>query len=134
VDNVELVKRAFETLAREGLEGILDFIHPEFETEIPPELSAEPDTYRGHEGVRRWFGGFEGYMEDVRLELVDDPIGAGDKVVVPARLVARGSDSGIEVEQRVFQVWTIRDGRAIRVVPFPDLARARAAAGLPADI
>ena len=28
--------------------------------EIPPDLSAEPDVYLGHEGVRRYFAGFDG--------------------------------------------------------------------------
>jgi len=28
--------------------------HPDFVGVVPPELSAEPDTYRGHAGIRRY--------------------------------------------------------------------------------
>ena len=32
---------------------ILALAHTDFEAVVPPELSAEPDTYRGHDGIRR---------------------------------------------------------------------------------
>src|SRR4029077_1242975 len=31
---------------------ILAAADPDFEVEVPPDLSAEPDTYRGHDGMR----------------------------------------------------------------------------------
>ena len=46
------------------------------------------------------------------------------------RLTARGKTTGIRVEQRIAQVWTIHDGRALRAQTFPKLSEALAAAGL----
>src|SRR4029450_9102856 len=57
-----------ETLNESGVEAALDRIHPDFAGVTPPELSPEPDTYRGHDGVRRYFAGYEGVMDQVRGE------------------------------------------------------------------
>jgi len=51
--DVELVKQAFEALAQGGYETLLPLIDPDFEMITPPGLAAEPDTYRGPDGVRR---------------------------------------------------------------------------------
>jgi len=68
-------------------------------------------------------------MEDVRFE-AERLWEAGDAVVAIVRLAARGKQTGIPVEQRSAQVWTIRDGRALRAQTFSKLAEAFAAVGL----
>src|SRR6266540_2518338 len=107
-ENVEIVLRGFDALSRGGVEAMLELIDPDFEATVPPELSVEPDTYRGHDGLRRYFAGFEGAMEDVRFEFVE-AVDAGDMVVVTMRLRAKGKDTGNEVEQLAYQVWTDRN-------------------------
>jgi ketosteroid isomerase-like protein len=116
-DNVELVREGFEALERGGIEEMLPFIHPEFETTTPPGLAVEPDTYRGHEGLRRYFDSFYEVMDSVRF-IPDEFIEVGERVVVPVRVVARGKETGIEAAQSVFQVWSLRDEQAIRVEVF----------------
>jgi ketosteroid isomerase-like protein len=123
------LREGFEALSSGEERRILAFAHPDFETVVPPEFSAEPDTYRGHEGIRRYFKLFDDDMEDVRFE-AEHMWEAGDSVVAVVRLTARGKQSGFAVEQRIAQVWTIRDGRALRAQTFPDLAEAFAAAGI----
>jgi ketosteroid isomerase-like protein len=123
--SIEVLERMFAAFEQGGVEAALEFIDPDFVVVIGPELSAEPDVYRGHEGVRRYFAGFEG-MEDVLLtpqEFIED----GERVLVPTVLSGRGASSGIEVEQRVVQAWTFRDGKAVRVEAFADLDSAREA-------
>jgi ketosteroid isomerase-like protein len=68
-------------------------------------------------------------MEDVRFEFVD-AVENGDMVVVTMRLRAKGKDTGIEVEQLAHQVWTVRDGKAVRVEAFAEKSDALRAAGL----
>jgi uncharacterized protein len=128
-ENVEIMRKGFEALRRGGVDALVDFIHPEFEAESPPELSVEPQTYRGPEGIRAWFAGFDDAVEDVRLE-PEEFIDAGERVVVPVRLAVKGRESGIEAEQRLVQVWTLRDGRAIRIEAYADKSSALAAVGL----
>lgn len=132
-ENVELVQRGFDAYSRGGWKAMLPFLHPEFEAITTPEVAMEPDTYRGAEGVRRYFESFEEAMEDIRFVLQGELRGAGDKVFVPFKLAARGRETGIEVEQPAFQVWTVRDGKALRVEVFASREAALGAAGLPAD-
>jgi ketosteroid isomerase-like protein len=127
-ENVEAARRGFEALEREGVEGFLEFIDPEFETTTPPELTVEPATYRGREGLRRYFESFYEIMEEVRFE-PEEFIDAGEQVVIPARLVARGRDTGIEAVQQLVMVWTIRHGKGLRVETYATREEALAAAG-----
>jgi ketosteroid isomerase-like protein len=129
MDNVEAARRGYEALRQVGVEAFLEqFIDPDFETTTPPEMTVEPATYRGREGLRRYFDSFYEVMDEVRFE-AEEFIDAGDRVVVPTRLVARGRDSGIEAVQRLVLVWTLRDGKALRVETFATRAEALAAAG-----
>ena len=130
--SIAALRRVIEAFNSGDLERILASTHPDFEAVVPPEFSAEPDTYRGHEGVRRYFETFAEAMEDVRFEpgrMWD----AGDVLVVEMRVTAKGKQTGIPVEQRLAQTWRIRDGRALAVHTCPSLARALEVAGLPVD-
>jgi ketosteroid isomerase-like protein len=57
----------------------------------------------------------------------EDFIQAGDEVVVPMRIHARTASTD---SVRVSAVWTLRDGRAVRVRYYDDRAEALEAAGL----
>jgi ketosteroid isomerase-like protein len=118
--DVELVRSMLETLNVSGVEAALDQIHPDFEGITPPELSPEPDTYRGHEGIRRYFAGFEGVMDQVRWE-EDELIEARDGCVVAGiRLVTHSMTTGLELELPVWQVCTLRDGKVLRIEGFAE--------------
>ena len=132
-DNVEIVRQAFEAVEREGWQSLFPLIDPEFELTTPPELAMEPDTYRGHAGVRRYFESFEDAMDDIRIVPDGEFLAAGDKVFFPFRLSARGKETRIEAEQRAFQVWTLRDGKGLRAEVFATREAALEAAGLPLD-
>lgn len=131
-ENIAIIREGLEALNSGDEQRMLAFVDPEFETVVPPQLSAEPDTYRGHEGVRRYFRLFDEVMEGVHFE-AERLWEAGEHVVALVRLTARGRQTGFRVEQRIAQVWTVRDGRALRAQTFPELAEAFAAAGLDAQ-
>lgn len=126
-DNTEIMRRAYEAYAERGVDGFLEFIHPDFELVTPPGLALEPQTYRGHEGVRRYFDSFYDAVDEIRFE-PEDFIGVGDKVIVPFRLTTRGRASGIETSMTAVQVCQIRDGKAVRFDVYPTVETARAAA------
>jgi ketosteroid isomerase-like protein len=126
-DNVELVKQGFDLFNNEGVEGILPFIHPDFEATTPPELASEPDTYRGHEGMRRYFDSFYEAMEEIRWEPHSFE-GVGEKVVVDFTLHARGRTTGIDTELRAVQVWTLEGEQAIGLELYPTMEEAVGAA------
>ncbi len=130
--NLELARAGFQAFAEGGVEALLPYIHPEFEMTTPAGLAAEPDTYRGHAGVRRYFDSFDDAMTDVRLE-PHEFHQVGELVVVEFTLRARGASTGIDAAIRAAQVWEVRDGKAVRVELFvgPEeaLAYARGRAG-----
>jgi uncharacterized protein len=128
-ENVEIVRSAYAALAEKGVEAVLAFIDPQFEATTPASLASEPDTYRGHEGVRRYFGSFDDAMEGVHFE-GREFTSVGHKVLVDTKLHARGRATGIETEQRVFLVWTLREGMVTRVETFAEQAEALEAARL----
>ena len=128
-ENVEVVRRGFEAMSRGDLSQVLAIIHPDFEVSVPAELSPEPDTYRGHEGIRRYFRSFEAEMEEIRF-LPERFWEVDDMVVVAVRLTAKGKSTGIPVEQLTGQVWTVVDGRARTARIYPDPADALDAVGL----
>ena len=65
-DNISLLREGFEALNSGDEERILAFAHPDFETVVPPELSAEgvAETLLGDDfadvGVELFLGGFDG--------------------------------------------------------------------------
>jgi ketosteroid isomerase-like protein len=127
-ENLEIVQRGFDAFNAGGVEGILPFIHPDFEATTPPNLASEPDTYRGHDGIRRWFDSFDDVMDEIRWDAHGFEQ-VGDRVVVDFTLRARGRTSGLDFGQDAAMVWSLRDGKAIGVELFETVEEARDAAG-----
>jgi ketosteroid isomerase-like protein len=125
--NLEIVKRGIEAFNERGVEGIVPMIHPDFEATTPPSLASEPDTYRGQDGIRRWFDSFDEVMDQIRWD--DHRLQqVGDRVVVEFTLRARGKTTGLDFGQDAVMVWTLRDGKGIRIELFETLDEALAAA------
>jgi ketosteroid isomerase-like protein len=124
--DLEVAKEATEAFGRNGVEGILPLIHPEFESTTPPGLAAEPDTYRGHEGIRRYFDSFYEAMDKVWLE-AEDFREIGGKVMMHGRLWSRGRSTGLESNIEAIFVWTIKDEQVIRAEIFATEEEALAA-------
>ncbi len=128
-ENVELVRRFFEDLNEGNVEALLAGLTPEFEMAVPVGMGVEPQTYRGHEGFRRWFDSFSEIMA-IRVER-HDLIAVGDRVVAPHTMHARGRETGIETEQYTVHVWHFRDGKAEMLEVFATLEEALEAARRP---
>jgi ketosteroid isomerase-like protein len=124
--NLEIVKGGFDAFNSGGIDAVLPIFHPEFQATTPPELAAEPQTYRGHEGARRWFDSFAEVMDEIRWEPRSFSE-AGDRVIVEFTLRARGKRTGLDFGQEAVMVWELRDGKAIGLELYPTLEEARAA-------
>ena len=124
--NGGLIRQGFEDLAASGYEAMLPLISPEFELTTPPGLAAEPDTYRGPDGMTRYFESFYEAMDEIHFE-PHEFREIGDWVVVPFTLTARGRSTGLEAEQFAVIAWQLRDGLAVRLDVFAELSEALAA-------
>jgi uncharacterized protein len=108
---VELVRGIIQALNRGDLDAMLGHMHPDFEW-TPLETSPVARVYRGRAQVRRYVEDWLGTFESLRLEL-EDPTQVADRVVVEVRGHGRGRASGVELETRFCQVWTLREGTAV---------------------
>ncbi|MQA73157.1 MAG: DUF4440 domain-containing protein [Solirubrobacterales bacterium] len=125
--NVEIVRRSFEAFERDGVEAMAELLASDFEMVTPPELASEPGTYRGPEGLRRYFESFYDAMREVRIEphRYHD---LGDCVAVEFTLRAWGRTTGIETTIDGVQLWRMRDGVARRMDVYEALEEALTAA------
>ena len=126
--DVELVREIFARLGEDGVDAVAENLHPDFEFATPPQLASEPGTYRGLEGIRRWFDSFYEAMDMVRLQ-PDQIVDAGPgKVVVEFRILTRGRSTGLELSQEAAMLIRLVDGKAWRfeIVATKDEAQALA--------
>jgi ketosteroid isomerase-like protein len=90
---------------------------------IDEEPSYGPDAMR--DDWERWASAFE-ELKVTFEEIID----AGDQVVVVAHHQGRGRGSGVEVDARFYEVYTLREGKVSRVDEYTEREEALEAAGL----
>jgi len=127
--DIDTLLQLMEAFNEHDMERIFSLADPEFEAVVPAELSAEPDTYRGHEGIRRYFESFYEVMDEIEFE-AERFWDAGDAVVAAVHMRAKGKRTEIPVVQSFAQLWRMRGARALRVHTYPSPEEALAAAGL----
>ena len=128
---MEIVRRVYE--ARGDPEAVLTYYNPdvEFDASRFPfgRLVGGAGIYHGHQGLRRFFREYYSAwseIEDDYEELID----AGESVISVVTARGRGRRSGVEVATSSAAVWTIRDGKIVRVVWFQTRDDALEAGGL----
>ena len=114
-DPVAVVRGAFDTLSRDGVEALLDLVHDDALITVPAEFSAEPDTYRGPDGVRRYFASFYEVMDKIDVVLVDPEPAGPDGVVSALELTVRGRATGLEAVQHAYMRCRLRGGKLDRM-------------------
>jgi ketosteroid isomerase-like protein len=131
-DNVEIVRRIFDTFNRDGVEATAAFLDDDFEAYPFPEWLGPP-VYHGLQGlielVGEWTDNFEDYRWEVE-RILDAP---GDRVVILAHQHGNVKGQGIPVSQPVGGVFWMRDGRVFRQAYFMTWEEALAAGELPAQ-
>ena len=122
--SVEVIRRLFEALEREDFAAALEL----FDADV--EWSPAEGDYRGIEGVGAAFIEWMEPWEEHRIEPEEFLEAADDRVLATIHLTARGGQSGVEIDQRFFQLYTVSDGKVARMVEYLDRDRALEAAGL----
>jgi ketosteroid isomerase-like protein len=129
--NVELVRKLFEVYNERSFAENVDLIDPEMVWDMSRVELPDGSSYTGpgefRDFVENWEEGFASEHMEAQ-EIVD----AGDRVIVMVHHRGRGRISGIEVDQHFAMVWTLRDGRAVRMALYPTREEALEAAGLSA--
>ena len=108
---IQLVHGIVAALNRGDVNGMLERMHPDFEWRPLESSPVAGGVYRGHEQVRRYVEDWLGTFDDLRLDL-EEPTEVADRVVVVVHGHGRGRASGLQLDTRFCQVWTVRDGMA----------------------
>ena len=118
-ENVEVVRRFLVLEVEEAL------------TYADPDIvwnPAEEAAAQGHDAVRASLVRWKGEWDDYEM-LPEEFEEMGDRVFVAVSFRARGRASGIEVDGRLYDVYTLRDGKIVRMDQFTQRSEALQAAG-----
>ncbi len=124
--NIHVVREMYEALNR----GDWDSAHlaENFAWETDPR-HPKPGIYRGREEFRRFLADLEEPFEQTITE-PEEIFAEGDQVVAFVRIRRRPRGSAAEVEIRIGELYTIRDGVIVRGQGFGEREKALEAAGL----
>ncbi len=128
MSNIDVLLDLYSAFNRRDIEGLLAAFDLEIEIEqtwdleyaalllrvLGPRFVILSGGYRGLDEVRRLFESVWEIAEWFRVD-AEDYVAVGDRVVVPLRLSAKAKATGIEGEARTAHLWTLRDGKALRL-------------------
>jgi len=128
-ENVEAVRRVYDDWARGDFRAAADLYDP-LVIFIPiREFPGAASYYLGPEGVREFMLGFLEPWTNLTIA-AEELTEIGDSVIVAAKWRAEGKGSGALGERQVYDVWTFRGRRVVRLEFFSDRAEAVDAVGL----
>jgi ketosteroid isomerase-like protein len=113
-ENVEIVRRFLDVDVEEAL------------TYADPEIvwnPVEESPAQGHDAVRESLVRWKSEWDDYEL-IPEDLADMGDRVLATVCLRGRGRVSGIEVVARFYDLYTLRDGKIVRMDQFADRSEA----------
>jgi ketosteroid isomerase-like protein len=130
-ENVEVVRRIYDAASRRDSATVLALYDPEVELDNTrlQIVGGAGGVYHGHDGLRRFFRKWHDSWQKIEYDF-DELIEVGEQVISVVTRRGRGRASGADVEWRGALVWTIRQGKVVRVVWFRTCEEALEAAGL----
>ncbi len=126
--NEEIVRRIYERLNRGDVEGVVELCDGELLMDFS-ERVFNPDTYRGHDGIRRFCEGVKDAWQSYRWDVEETRV-AGDTVVAMLHCEGQSREGGPGVDWRVAWLWKLRQGRPVFLRFYRDRENALDAAGL----
>jgi ketosteroid isomerase-like protein len=127
-ENVEVVKVAYEAFARGGLDRYMEHFTDDVVYRV--ENQPQPGPIDGKDAVRSWLQDWIDMFDEFWLEPVELIDAGGDTVVAVERFGGRAKLSGVETDQIIGDVVTIRNGKIARGHEYPTREQALEAAGL----
>ncbi len=127
-EQMAAVRASYDAIWIEGdVEAGLALVAEDVEW-ITPQ-NPEGPIRRGREEVATFFREFLETFETIEVEYEFEQTADG-RVVVTGNYRGRSRGSGIEIETPLGQIWTVKEGRAVRMEWFATGQKAREAAGL----
>jgi ketosteroid isomerase-like protein len=128
-ENVEALRPVYQEWGRGNFRPTTDVYAADMEWGWSGEFPDIHGVFRDPELRSRRMLDWLGQWEDWHIE-AEHYISAGDFVVVLCRYTGRGKESGVAVDTPGAHVWTMRDGKGVRLEIFSSRTKALEAAGL----
>ncbi len=115
-ENVKIMRRAFEVLNERSAEDLGRLVAPD--AEWRPLLTAGGDlerpVYRGPAGIVQYWTDLDALFEGTQIHTEKlDALGP-KHVLFGGRVTARGRTSGVPLDERIWAIWELRDGKLLR--------------------
>jgi uncharacterized protein len=123
------VQRGYHAFASGDTTAALELLDPNVEVAVftnRPDMNRQ--TYHGHAGFFENLGEMTDVFDDFRFE-VREIAEQGDRLLATVRVTGRGRSSGVEIDSRLFHLWTLREGKATRLEIHNERELAEAALG-----
>jgi ketosteroid isomerase-like protein len=133
--NVEILRRLYAETTLDPLKVrpqlLEEFIDPEIEWTGPREFPDLADTHYGYAGMASYVAKIGEAIDDYRMAPERFIDVGDDRVLVFSREGGRGKGSGAEVQTHLTaHLWTLKNGRAVRMQSYWERADALKAVGL----
>ena len=128
-ENIDLLRQAYDTYNREGINGILGYLDPEIEWRNPVE-SPDAGVFIGHQGVLEWQRMVDDGFKHMRFEPEQMNELPDGRVLAVVRFRFRATNDDVDVEVHLAHLVTWRDGKATAFSMYLTESAALEAAGL----
>jgi ketosteroid isomerase-like protein len=126
-ENLEMVRALYEAMNRGDWDALFANAAPEIEWETDPR-HPKAGIYRGRAAFRDFVEDLDDPFEQTVIE-PEQFFEQGDQVVAFVKIRRRLSGGG-EIEIRIGELWTFRDGKLVRGQGFGEREKALEAVGL----
>ena len=126
-ENVENYRRAAAAWAGGDLDAALAFADED--AEVFSAVTSMEGSYRGHEGVRRWWQDLHDSFPDWEPE-IGEVRALGDATLAVMHIRGHGGESGAPIDVTLWHLAEWRNGRIVRLSSHASEAEALEAAGL----
>jgi ketosteroid isomerase-like protein len=126
---IEVVRNYFKVWNAGDMEGVRELYDPDAVMEVSPDWP-EPGPFVGRDAVMQQLSQARDAFDSDSAEFLSDLVAVGDRVI--ARVGWHGFGRGPQSDMEWTNVYTICDGRFLKVQDFWDHAEALEAAGLSA--
>jgi ketosteroid isomerase-like protein len=111
------IHAAYDAWSRRDIDDLLEVVHPDAEARPILGANVGTDVYRGHDGLRRWFGDLHQEWETFETSVgrIEE---RGDRALCTIRVHARGRASGVVIDGELYHLIEVREGLISRLHAF----------------
>ena len=123
---IDVVRALYEAINARDYNAGFALLDEDFEW-LEPRETLLGGNHRGFDEVRQAIERQLEVWDEFTIE-PEEFHEVGNRVAVPIRQRARGGSSGVELEIRIGHLWTVDDGKVVRLEVFPAREDARSGA------